>query len=38
MSWYSGDGEVQEMTIERFAGVDFSTDPTKVDLIRSPDA
>lgn len=38
MSWYSGDGEVQEMTIERFAGVDFSTDPTKVDPIRSPDA
>ena len=26
------------MTIERFAGVDFSTDPTKVDPIRSPDA
>ncbi|MDO5548286.1 MAG: hypothetical protein Q4F79_07340 [Eubacteriales bacterium] len=38
MSYYSTDTSVQEMTIERFAGVDFSTDPTKVDPTRSPDA
>ncbi len=29
---------VQEITIERFAGVDFATHPTKVDWSRSPDA
>lgn len=29
---------VQELTIERFAGVDFATHPTKVDWTRSPDA
>ncbi len=29
---------VRSWTVERFAGVDFSTDPTKVDSSRSPDA
>ena len=29
---------VQELTVERFAGVDFANHPTKVDWSRSPDA
>lgn len=30
--------EVQQITVERFAGVDFAAHPTKVDWSRSPDA
>lgn len=29
---------IQELTVERFAGVDFANHPTKVDWSRSPDA
>ena len=29
---------MQELTIERFAGVDFANHPTKTDVSRSPDA
>lgn len=39
MSYRYADAEqIQELRMERFAGVDFSSDPTKVDAIRSPDA
>lgn len=30
--------EIQQITVERFAGVDFASHPTKVDWARSPDA
>ncbi len=30
--------EIQEITVERFAGVDFASHPTKVDWAHSPDA
>ena len=35
---YTAAEELRELRIERFAGVDFSSDPTKVDEMRSPDA
>ncbi len=35
---YSETAARQELTIERFAGVDFANHPTKTDLSRSPDA
>lgn len=35
---YTAAEEIRELRMERFAGVDFSSDPTKVDGIHSPDA
>ena len=35
---YQKQNDTHEITIERFAGVDFTTHPTKVDWTRSPDA
>lgn len=39
MAYQFQDAEpIQELTVERFAGVDFANHPTKVDWSRSPDA
>ena len=35
---FSEAAQMQELTIERFAGVDFANHPTKTDVSRSPDA
>lgn len=35
---FSSAQTVEEITVERFAGVDFASHPTKVDWSRSPDA
>lgn len=35
---FSESAQMQELTIERFAGVDFANHPTKTDVSRSPDA
>lgn len=35
---YEEQAHIQEIAVEHFAGVDFTTHPTKVDWTRSPDA